>query len=77
MRQRGQDTIQRCGERAGRHGGPDRQAEEAATEEWLDAILHRALELGVGDAEPTPTVWVTIRETLEVRSQHTPTGGEE
>jgi hypothetical protein len=38
-------------------------------EEWLDIILRPALDLALGDAEPTPTVWVTIRETLEARRQ--------
>jgi hypothetical protein len=58
-----------CGNQVREHCCHDGEAEEAPVEEWLDIILRPALDLALGDAEPTPTVWVTIRETLEARRQ--------
>jgi len=75
---RGQDQrILPSGNRVGEHGCADGEADEAPAEEWLGVILCRALNLAPGDAEPTPTVWATIRETLEARRQDASTGEEE
>jgi hypothetical protein len=75
---RGEDqSILPSGNRAGEHGCPHGEAEEAPVKEWLDVILRPALRLALGDAEPAPTVWTTIRETLEARRQEPSTGEEE
>ena len=77
MRQREGERKLPYGNQAREHGCPDGQAEEAPADDWLDVILRPALKLALGDAEPTPTVWATIRETLEARRQEPSTGEEE
>jgi len=76
MRQREDERKVPCGNQVREHGCPDGEAEEAPVEEWLDVILRPALKLALGDAEPTPTVWTTIRETLEARRQDASAGEE-
>ena len=65
------------GSQAREHGCPDGQPEEAPAQEWLDVILRPALNLALGDAEPTTAAWTRIRETLEARRQEPSTGEEE
>lgn len=77
MRQRGNERKVPYGNRAREHGCPDGEAEQAPVEEWLEVVLRPALKLALGHAQPTPTVWTTIRETLEARRQGPSTGDEE
>jgi hypothetical protein len=77
MKQREDESIVPSEVRAGEHGCPDRRAEEPTAEGSLDALVRQALQLALGDAEPTAAAWARLRETLEARFQGPSTAEEE
>ena len=54
-------------------GHRDGRAEGAPSEDWLDVMIRLALQVVVGDAEPSAAAWTEIQESMEARHQTRPT----